>query len=81
MSDDVEVMLALLRSSPELRARVREVLATEFPDEGRPRRAGKPVPVYRGDLHYFDQVRPGYAASLERRGYITVVDDPSRGRG
>jgi len=80
VSDDVEAFLALLRSSPKLRATVREVLAAEFPDEGRPHRPVKPIPVYRGDIPSLDRIRPGFVADNERLGRITVVDDPSRGR-
>lgn len=34
----------------------------------------RPIRVFREDLAYFDEIRPGFAASLERRGLIAIVD-------
>jgi hypothetical protein len=33
-----------------------------------------PVPVCHEDLRYLEEIRPGYAASLEARGRIVIVE-------
>jgi hypothetical protein len=37
-----------------------------------------PVPIYRGDVEVIDAgVRPGYCASLVKRGLATIVEQPT----
>jgi hypothetical protein len=40
-----------------------------------------PVPVLRKDVPYLEEIRPGLAASLERRGLVKIVDtNPTTGK-
>ena len=38
----------------------------------------EPVAWLRSDLSVLEEIRPGYAASLERRGLVKIVEDEKR---